>query len=102
VCHKANLTLPTFLRFYLNPKVTSPSPTIWMVPISFAYPHFKRSDYVGTTPEAWMTKSKLNIDLKERPYIINVQQTGSCIIKNFIRIYKTMRKVGQVGEAIQI
>ena len=65
-----------FFRFYIDTTVTSPSTTTWIVPINFAYPLSKWSDFDKTTPEDWMTKSRLNVDLKERPYIINVQQTG--------------------------
>jgi hypothetical protein len=49
-----------------------------MVPINFAYPLSKESNFEETIPDKWMAKEKkINIDLQERPYIINIQQTGN-------------------------
>jgi len=64
-------------RFYLNPAVKETSNDTWVVPINLGYPKDPAS-FSTTTPSDWMlsTSGKLNITVKEKPYIINVQETG--------------------------
>ena len=65
-------------RFYLNPTVSSPANTTWVVPINVVYPLGDQSKFNQTTPDTWMMKtdSSVKIPITERPYIINAQQTG--------------------------
>ena len=65
-------------RFYLNPDVESPADTTWIVPINVAYPLAANSGFNKTTPHMWLmqSNSSVSLDIQERPYVINVQQTG--------------------------
>ena len=63
-------------RFLTDLKVSSN--LTWMIPINIVYPMSLTADFNKTSVSQWMLKSAkyLNIELIERPYIINIQQTG--------------------------
>jgi hypothetical protein len=63
-----------------------------MVPINFAYPLSKESNFEETIPDKWMTRDIINFDLEKRPYIINIKQTG----KRLVRSVRHARLVRQV------
>ena len=64
-------------RFFLNPSVNSSVETTWAVPVNVAYPK-KGGNFSRTIADDWMLKSArtINLELEERPYVVNVQQTG--------------------------
>ena len=68
-------------------------PGRWVVPVSIAYPMSARADFSNTVPKYWMTKSGLNIDLEERPFIVNVQQTGYYRVNYDPQNWKDLAKV---------
>jgi aminopeptidase N len=70
-----------------------PTNTTWFVPVSIAYPMSARADFSNTVPKYWMTTSGLNIDLEERPFIINVQQTGYYRVNYDPQNWKDLAKV---------
>jgi aminopeptidase N len=64
-------------RFYLNPAAKATSNSTWLIPINLAYPKAQDS-FARTTASDWMlsTGTKLNLFVQQKPYIINVQETG--------------------------
>jgi aminopeptidase N len=65
-------------RFFLNPNATSQEELTWAVPVNVAYPKSEKDNYTKTVADNWMLKSArtINLELEERPYVVNVQQTG--------------------------
>ncbi len=61
-------------RFYLNPSADAASDR-WTIPVSVAYPGGSFDD---TLPEVWILQTEQSADLEvaERPYVLNVQETG--------------------------
>ena len=61
-------------RFFLNPYADSSSDR-WTIPISVEYPG---GDFADTLPTAWILESEgqIEFDVSDRPYLLNVQETG--------------------------
>lgn len=78
-------------RFFINPKMSSN--LTWIVPISIAYPMSERADFNKISASQWMSKSYLDIELTERPYVINIQQSGFYRVNYDLRNWKDLAKV---------
>jgi aminopeptidase N len=80
-------------RFFLNPRMSSN--LTWDIPISIVYPMSEGADFSKTSPSEWMLKSKtyLYLELTERPYILNIQQTGFYRVNYDARNWKDLANV---------
>jgi aminopeptidase N len=63
-------------RFYLNPEAKPASDVLWTVPVNVAYPLSKTPGFDKTTASHWMVDKYLTVPVLEKPYIVNVKETG--------------------------
>ncbi len=65
-------------RFFATKSFDDEQDFKWVVPINFAYPGLDDDGFDNTLASHWLLpdESGLNLTLKHKPFIVNVQETG--------------------------
>lgn len=65
-------------RFFTMKNLDDKEDSKWVVPINVAYPGLEVDGFDVTLPSHWLLpdESSINLTLKHKPFILNVQETG--------------------------